>query len=157
MKFKYSKLQVLFFLWAGREFGMELKDVREILKLEKTQPVPLAPSFLNRIMNARGRVLSIFYLNQFFKINAGPDAAEARVMVLGDNEVQAGIYADSVSRIEFMEPSCLNPDPGQALQKNVKGFVKGALEIKTCEKKILLLDSGAVIKFLKKIKFRQKS
>lgn len=135
---------------------MELKDVREILKLEKTQPVPLAPSFLNRIMNARGRVLSIFYLNRLFKIKAGPDGAEARVMVLGDNELQAGIYADSVSRIEFMEPSCLNPDPREALQKTMKGFVKGELEMKTGERKILLLDSGAIIKFLKKIKFRQK-
>lgn len=154
---KNTKLQVLFFLWGGQEFGIELKDIREILKLEKTQPVPLAPSFLNSIMNARGRVLSILYLNQLFKIKAGPDGAEARVMVLGDDELQAGIYADSVSRIEFMEPSCLNQDIGLALQKNMKGFVKGVLEMKTMDGKILLLDSGAIIKFLKKIKFKQGS
>jgi chemotaxis signal transduction protein len=76
-------------------------------------------------------------------------------MVLGDKELQVGIYADSISNIEFLDPSCLNPIPEPLQQKNIKGFVKGELKVKTRERRILLMDSEAVMKFLKKIQFKQ--
>lgn len=147
-------LKILLFRWGDAEFGIEIQGVQEVLKFEKTQAVPLAPPYMNRFLNLRGKVISICFLNQLFKIKLAEKAPDPRVLVLRDNEVQAGLYVDSVSDVFFPDPSCLGAVP-ETLSKRKSGvFFKGELASASAGagRKVLLFDSEAISKFLKEIR-----
>lgn len=149
-------LKILLFRWGEAEFGIEIQGIQEVLKFEKTQPIPLAPPYMDRFLNLRGKVIAVCYLNQLFKIKLAEKAPDPRVLVLRDNEVQAGLYVDSVSDVFFPDPSSLGAVP-ETLSKRKSGFFfKGELAPASADagKKVLLFDSEALSKFLKEIRLQ---
>ncbi len=150
---KKKQLQILFFRWGKEEFGIEIGDIQEIIAFENERPVPLAPSFLNRVMNIRGKIIAVFYLNKLLKISGEAKGANPRVLVMRNKDIQAGIYVDSVSEIYFINASCLTPVSEPLSGKTEGRFLKGEIEMKTGEKKIPLFDSETIAKFLMKIEF----
>ena len=147
-------LKILLFRWGDAEFGIEIQGIQEVLKFENTHPVPLAPPYMDRFLNLRGKVIAVCFLNQLFKIRLAEKALDPRVLVLRDNEVQAGLYVDSVSDVFFPDPSSLGVVP-ETLSKRKSGFFfKGELAAASpgVDRKVLLFDSEALSKFLKEIR-----
>ncbi len=144
-----KSIQVLFFRWGKNEFGIEIKHIQEVLKVERVQPVPLAPPYLNQIMNVRGRIVSIFFFNRLLKVGTETYGPESRVLLLRDPELQTGIYVDSVCSIHFVDQSSWKPVPDALSQKNVGRFLKRKVQLEMKEKSILLFDSEGIFNFLK--------
>lgn len=147
-------LQILLFRWGEVEFGIEIQGIQEVVKFENPHPIPLAPPLMDRFLNLRGKVIAVCFLNQLFKIQLARQAPEPKVLVLRNQDVQAGVYVDSVSDVFFPNPSNLRAIPVALSKRKSSVFFKGELSPAVSGKKILVFDPEAIVKFLREMKPR---
>jgi purine-binding chemotaxis protein CheW len=91
-------------------FGIDTREIREVLGAVAPQRVPLAPEYIAGIMPYRGEVLTIVSLRVLLGLERGFGARCA--LVLDDeNEEQFGLMVDGVGGVVSMARSALEPNP----------------------------------------------
>lgn len=89
----------LVFMLGLSQFGVRLQDVLEILSPPVITPLPFQPDFVKGVMNLRGKIVPIINLKKRFEIvNAGNSDGQT-IIVLQQNEVLLGIFADTVEEV----------------------------------------------------------
>lgn len=96
-------------------YGIAVKKVREIIRLQKITPVPQLPDFVNGVINLRGRVIPIIDLRVKFGLKAEFTERTCIVVVqvaLADNRaVQMGLIVNSVEEVVNVPAAEIEPTP----------------------------------------------
>jgi chemotaxis signal transduction protein len=82
-------------LGAGR-FAADLAGVAEVGRLPALTRIPGVPAWLAGVANWRGRLLPVLDLRPLLGADADPPGPRARLVVLADDGVSAGIIVDAV-------------------------------------------------------------
>jgi purine-binding chemotaxis protein CheW len=91
-------------------FGIDTRQIREVLGAIAPQCVPLAPEYIAGVMPYRGEVLTTVSLRVLLGLEKGSGARCA--LVLDDeNEDRFGLMVDSVGGVVSMARSALEPNP----------------------------------------------
>lgn len=112
----------LVFLLGNSPFGVKLQDVLEILSPQTITPVPYQPNFVRGVMNLRGKIVPIINLKNRFEMDVEQDEEGQAIIVLQQNEILLGIYADSVEEVIQADSEIQELDQNQN-----SGFCLGAL------------------------------
>jgi purine-binding chemotaxis protein CheW len=125
----------LIFLLAGRPFGVKLLGALEILPWRESRLVPLSYSYVEGLIDYRGKVYAIFNLAQRLGMSTpGPigftageksQAGEGRsILLLQENKESFGIIVDSVVKMAKLEELAPAPEKTQGIDpKYVRGVV----------------------------------
>ena len=110
------KVRLITFHLENEIYGVEVRNVREILLLNQSFPVPGAPDFVIGITNIRGNVLTIIDARKRFNlpgvdINASPYNELARMIVMESGDATAAVLVDSVSDVIDVEESLIDLNP----------------------------------------------
>jgi len=97
-----ERLEILAFTLAGERYGVETRFVRTVCQLKELTPVPCTPAFVAGIMNLRGQILAILDLRSFFELPSRGLTELNRVIVLGDDQSEFGLLADSIDGVRFV-------------------------------------------------------
>jgi len=54
-----ATIRVILFELPGETWGIDFKDIQEVLEAKKTTPVPKTPSFILGVINQRGRIITV--------------------------------------------------------------------------------------------------
>lgn len=84
------------FTLGDAHFVAPRDDIREVLPLPPTTPVPGAGKWLLGVANVRGELLSICDLRQLAGAEAAPTGRDARVLVYSAPRAALGLLVDSV-------------------------------------------------------------
>lgn len=104
-------LQLLAFLLGDEEYGIDIRIVREIIRLTEITQVPRAPSYIQGIISLRGTVLPIFDLRQMLSMPESKPDKKSRILVVSLEAGPVGIIVDAVTDVvELKEPE-LEPPP----------------------------------------------
>lgn len=126
----------LCFNLGAEEFALPLLDVREVIGLPETTPVPQAPAHFVGIMNLRGKVLSVMDLR--VKMSIKPTAsAESAVIIIDIGDVQMGVIVDRINSVQSFPSEVIDEKPmleGSKARDSIVGVVRSQ------EKLILLLN-----------------
>ena len=97
------------FSLGKEEYAIPLLDVREVIAVPETTPVPFTPPHFMGIMNLRGQVISVIDLRTKLGIKpvAGPETA---VIICDIGNTCLGVLVDSIN-------SVVSPDEGQLSSK----------------------------------------
>ena len=141
----------LLFLLAGRLLGVRLDGAIEILPWRPSRSVPLAYSYVEGLIDYRGRVYPVFNIGQQLLLTKqAPDGftpedvarkqASQSIILLEVNKNPLGIVVDSVVRMTKLE----DPSTGQPKAQGVDAkFIRGlAYE---GEQEIMILDSERLL------------
>jgi len=90
-------------LLGGRPFAVDVTDVREVVVVDATTPVPGAPASVVGVMNLRGRVLPVVEARPLLGLPAR--VRSDRALVLADGERQAAVVVEGV--VGLTEPDAL--------------------------------------------------
>jgi purine-binding chemotaxis protein CheW len=144
-----AALEVLLFDLGQEHYAIETAFLREIHRPKEIAPLPGTPDFLLGICNLRGEMLAIFDLRRFFDTAAPAPTELARVIVLGQEHIEFGIWADRVDEIarlridEIQEPPPSVPAGARTLLRGVTAagllVVGGAALLKDAR---LIIDLG---------------
>lgn len=125
----------LVFTLVNEQYAVPLLQVKEVLGLTDTTPVPYTPSHFRGIMNLRGQVISIIDLRLKFKMGKSDFGPETAIIILDMAPLYLGVIVDSVDSVLGLTEEEISPSPD--VETNVKtDYIEG---VARKDKKLILL------------------
>jgi len=91
--------QYLVFTVKSQEFGFQAMRVQEISSVLPTTEVPNAPSYIEGIMNLRGRLASVINFRKRFGFEPKERDEDTRIIIMEQGGFPIGIIVDSVQEV----------------------------------------------------------
>src|ERR1051326_4762411 len=92
--------QLVVFQLGAELYGVEISRVHEIIRLQAVTRVPRAPSFVEGVINLRGKVIPVVDLRRRFGLETSEHTRASRIVVVEIADQVVGIVVDGVSRSE---------------------------------------------------------
>ncbi len=84
----------------GRElYGVDIAQVREIIRMQEITYVPNAPDFVEGVTNLRGKIIPVLNLRKRFGLGGDGETSEARIVVVDINGEDMGVQVDAVKEV----------------------------------------------------------
>ena len=133
--------QLLTFILAGEEYGVDILRVQEIKGWDSVTPIPNTPKHILGVINLRGTIVPIVDLRLRFNLETIPYGPTTVVIVLKVNSEERtrtmGIVVDGVSDVYNLAQDAMKapPDFGSVISVD---FVKGLATVG--ENMVIVLD-----------------
>jgi purine-binding chemotaxis protein CheW len=130
-------IQIVGFMLGDGHYGLDIMGVEEIIRMLDITPVPRAPSFVEGIINLRGRIIPVVDLRKRLNISPSPESGSTRVVVMKVDERRLGFLVDKVEEVMDLPVNTIGDAPGissGAAQHYVEGVAR------THKGMIILLD-----------------
>ena len=101
----------LTFMLDDEEYGIEILKVREIIGIMDITKVPQTPSFVEGVINLRGKVIPIIDLRRRFKLADRAHDKHTRIIVIEISSMVVGFVVDSVSEVLRIPANTVEPPP----------------------------------------------
>ena len=92
-------VQVVSFRLGNEEYGVEIAQVQEIIRMVEITHVPRAPRFMEGVINLRGQLIPIIDLRTRFGMQKIDATKSTRIIVTEIGNKRVGIVVDSVSEV----------------------------------------------------------
>ena len=92
-------LKVVSFRLGSEEYGVDITQVQEIIRLVEITHVPRAPHFMEGVINLRGQLIPIIDLRTRFGMSRIDPTKSTRIVVTEIGNKRVGIVVDSVSEV----------------------------------------------------------
>lgn len=135
-------LQVVVFTLAGEEYGVDILDVRRIIRAEKITMIPNAPDFLKGVINLRSQIIAVVDLEKRFLLRRDEHASK-HILVVEIGNITYGLLVDEVTEILRLTQKNIKPAPQIVTKKLGADFVKGVGTVGN--KLVVLLDLEKVL------------
>ncbi|MEW6218158.1 MAG: chemotaxis protein CheW [Thermodesulfobacteriota bacterium] len=137
--------QLVCFRLAEEEFGVDITQVREIVRLPAITHIPLTPDYVRGVANLRGAVLPVIDCRRRFGLPVMPATERTRVLVLDVSGMIAGMVVDGVSEVMRVPQGAVDPPP-PATQGGITGdFLAGVIKLDTGRRLVLLIRPEEVL------------
>lgn len=95
-------------------YGIDVMQIREVLRSAEISPVPGAPSFVLGIINLRGNVVAIIDTRSRFNLPPREMDDSSRILILETGAYVVGFLVDSVSEVAELHTENMEipPDTG---------------------------------------------
>jgi purine-binding chemotaxis protein CheW len=104
-------LQMVGFHIAEEEFGVDILQVKEIIRMIEITRVPNTPEFVDGIINLRGSVLPVIDLRTRLGIPRKEHDKNTRIIVVEINKMTIGFVVDAVSEVLRIPRNVTEPPP----------------------------------------------
>ncbi|MDX2052218.1 MAG: chemotaxis protein CheW [Polyangiaceae bacterium] len=89
----------LSFFLGAEEYGIAILKVREIIGMMPVTPVPGTPSFMQGVINLRGKIIPVIDLRAKFSMPPREASRETCIIVVRRPDMELGIVVDTVSEV----------------------------------------------------------
>jgi purine-binding chemotaxis protein CheW len=119
-------LQIVSFHVGSEEFGLDILKVQEIIRFQQLTRVPNMPSYVEGVLNLRGKVIPVVGLRQRIGLERQAPSPTTKIVVASVKSEVLGFVVDSVSEVLRINSNSVEPTPrlGQVSQKYVAGVGK---------------------------------
>lgn len=123
-------------------YGVLVKQVREILRINNISPVPGAPDYIVGITNIRGNVVSVIDGRRRINLPPAEYTDLSRMIVMESEDDIVAVVVDNVTDIIDLPESAIDSSPKLNKSNNSK-YVSGV--IANSKQLIIILDSEKFI------------
>src|SRR5690348_9938466 len=134
--------QLVVFQLGAELYGVEISRVHEIIRLQAVTRIPHAPTFVEGVINLRGKVISVINLRRRFGLPAADDTRAGRIVVVDINDQVIGMVVDGVSEVLRVSTATIEP-PSPAVSGIDSEYLQGI--VKLPERLVILLDLDRVL------------
>ena len=116
------------FSLGGKEYGVDIMNVKEIAKANKFTYVPNAASFVRGVYNLRGEIIPVIDLRLFFHLPADKKSDELEnMLILRIDDRVYGTIVDEIDKVVGITQDSIQPPHPIFGDINIK-FIKGVIE-----------------------------
>ena len=138
-----EELQLVVFRVGKEEFGLDVSEVKEIIRILDITPMPKAPDFIEGVINLRGQVVAVMDLASRFDLKDSKKTEKSRIVVVEMGSNIVGFKVDEVPEVLRLSTQDVDPTP-QISESSVNAeFIRGIGKFD--ERLIIILDSGKII------------
>lgn len=105
-------------------YGINVMQVREVLRYTEIAPVPGAPDYVLGIINLRGNVVTVIDTRSRFGLMQGEITDNTRIIVIESERQVIGILVDSVAEVVYLRSSEIDSTPSVGTDESSK-FIQG--------------------------------
>ncbi|MEE2842558.1 MAG: chemotaxis protein CheW [Chloroflexota bacterium] len=134
--------QVVVFDLNEEAHGVDISQVREIIRMEEITRVPRAPEFVEGVINLRGKVNPVVDLRARFSMPSTERTDEHGIVVVDVDGQDIGMVVDAVTEVSRTPSDSIEP-PSSVITTDDSEYLTGI--VKTDDKLIILLDIAKVI------------
>ena len=117
-------LQWVTFQLEEETYGINVMQVREVLRYTEIAPVPGAPDYVLGIINLRGNVVTVIDTRSRFGLMEGEVTDNTRIIVTESERQVIGILVDSVAEVVYLRSSEIDTTPSVGTDESAK-FIQG--------------------------------
>ncbi|MBQ9630985.1 MAG: chemotaxis protein CheW [Treponema sp.] len=126
-----TQLQLVTFQLGDEVYGVDIMDVKEIVKLQDVRPIPNAPYYVEGIINLRGEIIPIIDLHKRLRLKAMEEESvyaefDGGFIILQISGNKIGIVIDRVARVIPVDSADVK-DPPQMLSGIGTEYIEGVI------------------------------
>ncbi|MDR2785783.1 MAG: chemotaxis protein CheW [Treponema sp.] len=120
--------KMITFSLGGKDYGVDIMNVKEIAKADKFTYVPNAAAFVRGVYNLRGDIIPIIDLRTFFRLpmETNPDGQENMLILRIEDRVY-GTIVDKIDKVVGINTESIQPPHPIFGDINIK-FISGVVE-----------------------------
>jgi len=107
--------QLVTFQLGEELYGINIMDVKEIVRVQAIRAIPNAPSYVEGIFNLRSEIIPIINLHRRFHLKKLKTSEEDELLsgfvILDIDGMKLGIIIDRISRVITIEKEDVQPPP----------------------------------------------
>ena len=113
-----AKYRYLSFSLGEEKYAVQLLQVREVIAVPETIPVPFTPEYFLGIMNLRGQVLSVLDLRIKIGLPHKEDQEKVAAIIIDLEPIYVAVVVDSVNSVLDLYPGDISETPKIDSRKN---------------------------------------
>ncbi len=135
--------QLVAFNIGNQEFGIDISQVREIVRLSQITYLPKAPVFIEGVVNLRGQVLAVIDLAKKLGVQSKERGDHSRIIIVEAGGNTVGMIVDAVS--EVLRLSSLSTEAVPSLYDSAvpEHYIKGIGKLK--DRLLVFLDLNTIL------------
>ena len=132
-------IQLVSFMLADEEYGVEVLKVREIIRMPTITKMPNVPHHVEGIINLRGKVIPIISMRRRFNLMENENNSQTRIIIMDVVGSLTGFIVDSVSEVIRIHDSEIQPPPSLVLSSGIgQEFITGVYN--HAERLLIIMD-----------------
>ena len=125
-----SQFQMVTFHLGEELYGVNIMDVKEIVRLQNVRVIPNAPYYVEGIINLRGEIIPIIDLHKRFNIQSVNKSSDIEIeggfIILNIDGSKIGIIIDKVERVVTVHAEDVK-EPPQMLSGIGTEYIEGVV------------------------------
>lgn len=123
-------------------YGVDIATVHEIIRMQEITRIPRAPSFIEGVINLRGKVIPVLDLRKRFNLPNGQYTDKTRIVVVEIPPHTVGLIVDAVSEVLRLPVEAIEP-PSPVIANVDVEYLRGVGKL--ADRLIILLDLEKVL------------
>lgn len=137
-----AEQQMVVFGLGREEYGVEITEVQEIVRLQEITKIPNTPEFVEGVVNLRGKVIPLIDMKKRFGLEQTERTGDNRIIVINVHNSIIGVIVDYVSEVLRISDDRIEQPP--AIVKGIgKEYLKGIGKIS--DRLLILLDLEKIL------------
>lgn len=137
-----GQLQLVSFKIADEEFGVNILEVQEIIRMVEITTVPQTLDYVEGVINLRGKVIPVVDLRKRLSMESREADQNTRIVVVDIDHEIMGLIVDSVSEVLRIPAGSIEPAP-EIITGLEAEYIKGV--VKLDEKLLMSLDLSKIV------------
>jgi len=121
---KSGEMQLVVFRVGKEEYGLDIQEVKEIIKMQEITEIPNAPEFIEGVINLRGQITPVMDMRKKLKASKREMNKDTRIVIVETDNSNIGIIVDSVTGVIHIPEREISPPPVGSENEFVKGVGK---------------------------------
>ncbi|MBC8017002.1 MAG: purine-binding chemotaxis protein CheW [Verrucomicrobia bacterium] len=132
-------IQLVSFMLADEEYGVEVLKVREIIRMPTITKMPNTLQYVEGIINLRGKVIPIISMRKRFGLQENENSSQTRIIIMDVAGSLTGFIVDGVSEVIRIRSSEIQPPPSLVLSGGIgQEFITGVFN--HAERLLIIMD-----------------
>lgn len=131
-------LQLASFRLAEEEYAVDIAAVQEIVRMSSITRVPRAPSFVEGVVNLRGKIVPVIDLRRRFGMASTEQTKATRIIIVDVAGKTVGLIVDAVREVLRLDSEAVSATPELVASGIDASFFKGVGQLG--DRLIILLD-----------------
>jgi purine-binding chemotaxis protein CheW len=140
-----GETQLVVFDLASEYYGVDIGDVREIIRMQNVTRVPGTPAYMEGVTNLRGKVVPVVDLRKRLDLKVKAQTKESRIVVVDIGGKDVGVIVDGVTEVLRIPLASVEP-PSQMVADSERGYIRGIAKLE--DKLVILLDLDRVLSYM---------
>jgi len=136
-------VQVIVFNLGEERYGVDISQVREIIRPTQITRIPNAPDFVEGVINLRGQITTIINLRKRFGMEPKPIDNNTRIIVVEFDNAVIGMMVDTVSEVKYLPVSDIEALPSIITAREEAKFLRGVGKLP--DGLLIMLDLNKVL------------
>lgn len=137
-----NEIQLVVFKLGAEEFGVDISQVREIIKTVDITRMPDTPEFVEGVINLRGAITLVMDLRKKLGITSEDFDKDARIVIIELESNIIGMMVDSVAEVLRISSKDIDTETMNASQIGAE-YIRGVGKLE--DRILILLDLRRVL------------